>query len=83
MMSDGTKDDGAAATVAAALTPTHDNRQQRLQNSILLELSATVNTMTSISEVLDNLEESSSSLQRKQALLLQELRQWKDVLPKR
>lgn len=56
------------------MTPT-----QQLENQILTELSATVNTLTSISEVLDDILASSERVSRKQEALMKELRRWKDL----
>lgn len=67
----------ADPATAALHTTAHDRR--RIENKILMELSATLNTLTSISQVLDDMAPLTSSTAQKQALLLQELRQWKDL----
>lgn len=79
-----TSDDAAAVSndvpdgaMAALHTTEHDRR--RTENKILMELSATFNTLTSISQVLDDMATSTSTISHKQELLLQELRQWKDL----
>ena len=67
---------GASSDTA---TTTHANDRRREENQILTELSATVNTLTSISEVLDDIVASSTNVAQKQELLLEELRKWKNL----
>lgn len=64
---------------ATAVTTPQDTRRVVLENKILLELSATLNTLTSISQVLDDIADRSDTVSNQQHLLLQELRQWKDL----
>jgi hypothetical protein len=66
---------GQGNSTTAATTP-QDTR--RVENMILMELSATLNTLTSISQVLDDISAGSTVASHKQHLLIQELRQWKD-----
>ena len=81
--------DGAQPDAAPAdPTRTQNRDRQRQENQILAELSATLNTLTSISEVLgdivaltepssgDSGRPSSRSICHKQQLLLKELRLW-------
>ena len=62
----------------------HQQQQQQQQSQILMELSEIVNTLTSIRQVLCDLERHTNpsnvgSYAQKQELLLQELRQWEHV----
>jgi hypothetical protein len=73
----GSNGSGSGNAATAATTPQNDAR--RVENKILLELSATLNTLTSMSQVLDDISARSTLVSHKQHLLIQELRQWKDL----
>lgn len=78
VMSDKAQEEGQS--VAASDNSTVLANQRRLeQNQILTELGATVNTLMSISHVLDDISASSMQVARKQELLLEELGKWKDL----
>jgi len=66
-------------TAGGTTTIAQENERKRLENQILMELSATVNTLTSISNVLDDISTSSQTVSHKQEALLQELQRWKDT----
>lgn len=70
------------------LRPSSDGIKQK-QEQILLELSATVNTLVSLDEVLQDItaqtspdddDDNPNNIARKQEMLLKELNEWKKVI---